>query len=372
MIILPYRVDGPVDHRPWGTASIIAANLLVTILLGFPGDGGVIDSLTLKFGTVNPLTWVTSSFVHYGWLHLLFNMFFLWWFGVVVEGLAGSRKFVPLYLAITTAVSALIQLLMLGSEGESAGASDAIFGTMAVAALWAPETKVETYVAIPLGGSAGIFRQIDFTVRGLAGIFVFFEFWAVLILSFSMSSALIHLFGAAAGVGFGTWMLRKGLVDTGGWDWYSLRRGRPTAIVTGPGLAPKPKETAADALTAIRDALEQGNAIAADSRYASTRQADPAFALPRDDFLRLVEALARSNAPDTAIERMEEFVRAHPDASGPVRLTLARLLVQAKRPRRALDQLAALAPSSDAQREAKASLEAEAHASLGASGLELE
>lgn len=370
MIILPYRIDGPVDHRPYGTAGIIAANLLGTILLGSPGHGGAIDSLTLKFGTVNPLTWVTSVFVHFGWVHLLVNMLFLWWFGVIAEGLAGWRRFVPLYVATGASVSAVVQILMLGAEGQAAGASGAIFGTMAVAALWAPETKVETYVAIPLFGSAGIFRQVDFTVRGLAGIFVFFEFWAVLILSFSMSSALIHVFGAAAGVGFGTWMLRKGLVDTGGWDWYALRRGRPTTIVTGPGLAPKPKETAADALTAIRDALEKGNAIAADSRYASARQADPAFRLPHDDFLRLVEALARSNAPGTAIERMEEYLMAHPE--NPVRLALARLLLGAKRPRRALEHLAAIDPASETQREAKTALEAEARVALGGSALELE
>ncbi len=371
MLILPYRVDGPIDHRPWGTGGLIAANLLVAILLGFPGDGGAIDSLPLRYGTLNPLTWVTSVFVHFGWSHLIFNMLFLWWFGVIAEGLAGWRRFVPLYLAIGASVSGVVQILMLFAEGQAAGASGAIFGTMALAALWAPESKVETYVAVPIFYT-GVFRQVDFTVRGLAGIFVFFEFFAVLVLSFSMSSALVHLFGAGAGLAMGTWMLRKGLVDTGGWDWYSLRRGRPTTIVAGPGLAPRPTETAADALTAIRDALEQGNAIAADSRYASARKADPAFALPRDDFLGLVEALGRSNAPDAAIERMEEFASAHPDGSAPVRLALARLLVEAKRPRRALDQLSVIEPSSDAQREAKAALEAEARAALGTSGLELE
>jgi membrane associated rhomboid family serine protease len=369
MLILPYRVDGPVDHRPWGTGAIIAANALVTLLLGFPGDGGAIDSLTLEFGTVNPLTWITSSFVHYGWSHLLFNMFFLWWFGVIVEGLAGWRKFVPLYLAITAAVSALIQILMLGSDGESAGASDAIFGTMTVAALWAPETKVETYMAVPLSG-AGLFRQVDLTVRALAGIFCFFELFSVLILSFSMSSALIHLFGAAAGIGFGTWMLRKGLVDTGGWDWFSLRRGRPVTLVAGPGLAPKPKLAPADALAGIRDAVAGGNAVAADSLYVAARKADPAFALPHADFLRLVEALARSNAPETAIERMEEYVAAYPEP--PVLLALARLLVKTKRPSRALDHLAAIEAASEAQREAKTAIEAEARAAAGTSGLELE
>ncbi len=210
------------------------------------------------------------------------------------------------------------------------------------------------------------------SVAGFALFFVAMNLLFALLVGFSMSSEIVHLLGAGAGIALGTWMLRKGWVDTGGWDWFSLRRGRPATIVPGPGAAPKPKETPANALVAIRDALEEGNTIAADSRYASARKADAAFALPRDDFLRRVEALGRTNAPDAAIERMEEFVRAHPDSSGPVRLTLARLLVQAKRPRRALEHLAHLQPSSDAQAEAKAALEAEARAALGASGLELE
>lgn len=367
MLILPYRVDGPVDHRPWGTGAIIAANLLVAVLLGFPGDGGTIDALTLKYGTLNPPTWITSSFVHYGWVHLVFNMIFLWWFGVVAEGLVGWRKFVPLYLAITAAVSAAVQILMIGAEGEAAGASDGVFGTMAVAALWAPENKVESYVAVPLGG-AGPFRAIELTVKQLAAIYLFFELFAVL-LTFTMSSALIHLFGAAAGVGFGTWMLRKGLVDTGGWDWFALRRGRPRNIVTS-DTGPLPKESPADALRSIRETLESGNAIAADARYVAARKVDPAFALPREDLLRLVEALAGSNAPETAVDRAEEYLALHPDV--PVRLSLARLLLRTRRPGRALEHLAAIDPATEGQREAKAALEAEARADAGARGLELE
>jgi len=369
MIILPYRVDGPVDYRPWGTVGLIAANLLVAILLGFPGDGGAIDWLPLRFGTLNPLTWVTSVFVHYGWMHLLSNMFFLWWFGVIVEGLAGWRRFLPLYLAIGAAVSALVQVLMLGADGQAGGASGAIFGTMAVAALWAPENKVETYVGVPLG-RLGLFRQVEFTVRGLALIFLFFEVFTVLLLDSSMSSALIHVFGAATGIGIGTWMLRKKLVDTGGWDWLSLRHGRPTVIVAGPGLATQEPESAADLLAGIRDELGKGEAIAADASYLRARKKDPGFALPHEDFLRLVEALARSNARDLAIDRMEEYLDAYPE--DPVRITLARLLVDGKRPRRALDHIARIEPSSDAQREAKAAVEAEARAALPTSGLELE
>jgi hypothetical protein len=67
---------------------------------------------------------------------------------------------------------------------------------------------------------------------------------------------------------------------------------------------------------------------------------------------------------------MEEYVAAYPEA--PVRLTLARLLVGARRPGRALDHLAAVEPATEAQREAKTALEAEARAAAGTSGLELE
>jgi membrane associated rhomboid family serine protease len=368
MLILPYRVDGPVDYRPWGTAGLIATNLLVAIVLGFPGDGGLIDAMPLRFGTINPLTWVTSVFTHYGWMHLLFNMLFLWWFGVIAEGLAGWRLFVPLYLAIGTSVSAVVQILMLGSVGSAAGASDAIFGIMVVAALWAPESRVETYVAIPFVGP--FFRRVEFTVRGLAYIFLFLEILTVLVLSFSMSSALIHVFGATAGLAAGTWMLKQKLVDTGGWDWYSLRRGRPHTIVAGPGPLPKPVLSPTDSRDEIRRALDDGNEIAANAHYESARKADPSFTLPHDEMLRLVEALARSHAGETAIERMEEYVAAHPE--NPARLTVARLLIGARRPSRALEHLAAVAPETDGQREAKAELEQEARAAIGSSGLELE
>lgn len=369
MIILPHHVEAPVDHGPWGTIGLMAVTLVVALVFGFPGDGGDLDALTIEYGTINPAAWVTSVFLHYGWWHLGGNLFFLWWFGLIVEGFVGWKKFVPLYLAIGAIVAALVQVLMLGGEGHAAGASAAIFGTMAVAAVWAPENKVETYVGVPIG-NLGLFREVEFTVRGLVAIKVFFDFFTVVVLSFSMSGALAHLLGAAAGIGFGTWMLRKGLVDTGGWDWFALRRGRPVTIVAGPGLAPKTQENAADALAAIRDAIVAGNAVAADARYTAARKADPAFGLPHEDFLRLVEALARSNAPETAIDRMEEYVAAYPEA--PVRLALARLLVRAKRPSRALDHLAAIDPATDGQGEAKAALEAEARAAMGTSGLELE
>ena len=83
-IVVPYRVDTYCKEVPWGTLGLIAANIAVALLLGFPssalpeaGGSSFVDSWVLEFGTINPLTWATSAFVHFDWLHLLFNMLFL-------------------------------------------------------------------------------------------------------------------------------------------------------------------------------------------------------------------------------------------------------------------------------------------------------
>ena len=40
----------------------------------------------------------TSMFMHGGWLHLIFNMLYLWIFGNNVEDLLGRARFVAFYL----------------------------------------------------------------------------------------------------------------------------------------------------------------------------------------------------------------------------------------------------------------------------------
>ncbi|MFI5403104.1 MAG: rhomboid family intramembrane serine protease, partial [Planctomycetota bacterium] len=139
LLLLPYKAHAPVDYRPWGTVGLIVFTIAVAALLGFPGDLGdadapFVNALVLRFGTLNPIQWATSVFVHLDEAHIASNMLFLWWFGLVVEGLIGWKRFVPLYVAIGTLSSGLTQILMLGADGGgAAGASGAIFGLMAIA-----------------------------------------------------------------------------------------------------------------------------------------------------------------------------------------------------------------------------------------------
>lgn len=72
---------------------------------------------------------VTSGFLHYGLLHLGFNMFFLYLLGNEMEPMLGRTKFVLLYLASLLGGSAGV-LLIDGQNAFTAGASGAVFGLL--------------------------------------------------------------------------------------------------------------------------------------------------------------------------------------------------------------------------------------------------
>lgn len=74
---IPYRSDVAARQFVWGTVGVIAANIAVALVLGFPsprppppGTAEFIDHWVLHFGTINPLTWITSAFAHFSWIHL--------------------------------------------------------------------------------------------------------------------------------------------------------------------------------------------------------------------------------------------------------------------------------------------------------------
>lgn len=72
---------------------------------------------------------VTSMFLHFGVLHLAFNMFALWLFGPLFERLVGTGRFLALYFASGLA-GGLASVLFATPPTLSAGASGAIFGLL--------------------------------------------------------------------------------------------------------------------------------------------------------------------------------------------------------------------------------------------------
>ncbi len=118
------------------TIILIALNVLVYLLMVFRGVSAfnpAADSV-LKWGAdYGPLTlhgqwWrmLVSTFLHFGMIHLLFNMYVLFSIGLFMESLAGRVPFVVLYLVCGLGGSAAS--LAWHPSVVSAGASGAIFG----------------------------------------------------------------------------------------------------------------------------------------------------------------------------------------------------------------------------------------------------
>ncbi|AIV35345.1 rhomboid family intramembrane serine protease [Streptomyces sp. R1] len=70
---------------------------------------------------------LTATFLHTGYMHILFNMISLWWLGGPLEGALGRVRYLALYFCSGLAGSALAYLIAEPNQ-PSLGASGAIFG----------------------------------------------------------------------------------------------------------------------------------------------------------------------------------------------------------------------------------------------------
>ncbi len=129
-IVAPARTSrrrtGPL---PVVSYTLIAINVAVFVLQGlFPG---LQQQLTLwpvaVAGHAEYYRLISSAFVHYGLLHILFNMYALYVLGPPLEDHLGRGRFVSLYGLSALGGSVLVYLLS-PLSAATAGASGAIFG----------------------------------------------------------------------------------------------------------------------------------------------------------------------------------------------------------------------------------------------------
>lgn len=135
------RLQQLATGNPWTSVTnlIIAANVLAFLLMGLAGAGWF-DVASMKpyfeFGanradlTTDGEWWrlLTCMFLHFGLLHLLFNMWALLQVGHLVERLLGRVLYAIMYLGSGIAGSVASLLWHQHHPVTSAGASGAIFG----------------------------------------------------------------------------------------------------------------------------------------------------------------------------------------------------------------------------------------------------
>jgi membrane associated rhomboid family serine protease len=123
------------------TKIIIGINVVAFVVIGLRDsrfDGYGLTSLNyVLFGpSVAHGEWYrifTSSFVHFGVVHLLFNMLLLWIVGQILEPGAGPVRFGLLYVVSVAAGSAAV--LIFQPNVPTGGASGGVFGVAAAATL---------------------------------------------------------------------------------------------------------------------------------------------------------------------------------------------------------------------------------------------
>jgi membrane associated rhomboid family serine protease len=91
---------------------------------------------------------ITSMFLHGGWLHLIGNMVFLHVFGDNIEDRFGHGRFVLFYLVAGAAAAAAQVLAEPSSEVPMVGASGAIAGVLGAYVILYPRARVLTLVPI--------------------------------------------------------------------------------------------------------------------------------------------------------------------------------------------------------------------------------
>lgn len=396
LFLFPIRTDAPIYHFPFATLWLIGLNVcafVVTWIMPIVFDVGDFYDyqrllcITLG-GTIEPIKWLTATFFHFDPGHLIFNMLFLWTFGLLVEGKLGWRKFLGCYLLIGVGGSAVIQLIVFGMDGTNwaGGASVAISGLMLMSYLWAPKNDVGIayflwiLFFIRLG-------EFQITISTFVLVYLFLQGVSASLQGTFLTSEFMHGVGFVIGGLLGTWMVKKKKVDCEGWDLFSVMKGehgrkfkeaiydevdadlrpsgswiadkkrrrsaiekrrneqRESAKPAPAGGSNKPA-TAEETVARIHQLLRARKTTAAVQMLNARRQFDDRFELPGPDLLRLAQQLHEADQTDESVRHLTEYVTRHPDGSEKVRLTLASLMVQIQsRPAAALRVLEPVTPA---------------------------
>ena len=161
--MIPLRDRNPSGIFPAVTLALIAANVIMFLyevhlgpgLMGFlkhhaliPAEvTGSVRYHAIRYSdTVEPF--FTSMFLHGGWLHLIFNMWFLWIFGDNVEDALGAFRYLCFYFLCGLGAALTQFAIQPHSTVPMLGASGAIAGVLGAYAVLFPGARVVTLVPI--------------------------------------------------------------------------------------------------------------------------------------------------------------------------------------------------------------------------------
>lgn len=146
-----------------------------------PSHINVMDYSTL-------ITFISSMFLHGGFLHIISNMWFLWIFGDDVEDFFGKIPYLFLYLLSGLAGNILQYSMSMSSSIPMLGASGAISGVLGAYYVLFPHSKIKTFV----------FIFFFITIMDIPAAFYLFYWFIIQLFSGAASSTVSYQAGGVA------------------------------------------------------------------------------------------------------------------------------------------------------------------------------
>ncbi len=153
--MFPIRDSQNLGKFPFVNLTIIALNIYVFLqellapnIQHFINKSALIPA-NINFNNTQTLTpFVTSMFLHAGFLHIISNMWFLWIFGDNVEAIIGHVKYLAFYIICGISASFIQYIFMPTSPLPMIGASGAIAGVLGAYLRYFPRNKIDTIIPI--------------------------------------------------------------------------------------------------------------------------------------------------------------------------------------------------------------------------------
>ncbi len=205
--MIPLKDTIPARTYPVVTISLIVINVVVFIFELSLGEGlseffdlfGLVPATYFELKDSNApfllvyFPFLTSMFLHGGWMHLIGNMIYLWVFGDNVEDRMGHFKFLLFYILCGIAAAYAHIYTNPHSEIPTVGASGAISGVLGAYFVLFPHSRVIALVPLFF-----FFDLIEVSA------FIFLAFWFIL-----------QFFNGVASLGAATY------ATTGGVAWWA-------------------------------------------------------------------------------------------------------------------------------------------------------
>lgn len=161
--MFPISDNNPTRITPYVTYALIGANIFIFLYeisltppqldRFFHLYAVVPKELTASFNGIpiaqtvpEPITLISSQFLHGGFLHIFGNMLFLWIFGNNIEDQLGHVKYLFFYLTCGILAALTQWFFSMQSGVPSLGASGAIAGVLGAYILRFPNARVRTLV----------------------------------------------------------------------------------------------------------------------------------------------------------------------------------------------------------------------------------